>query len=205
MREQAKPGRPREFDEDEALIAIMEVFWAKGFESSSMRDLVDATGLKKGSLYAAFGDKRQLYLKALALYDRLWIDAAVKDLSGGLPPYDRIARFLDAAVTGAPNPGDARGCFVCNAAIDQASVDPAAQAQLTASIGRMGGALGLAVSEFLGEAPDQGAIPTARHLMTVYFGLRVLRRAGAGPGVLEDAKRAALDTLTRRRPASLDN
>ncbi len=67
MREPTTMGRPREFDVDEALTKIMAVFWAKGFEGSSLSDLVAATGLKKGSLYAAFGDKRAMYLKALAL------------------------------------------------------------------------------------------------------------------------------------------
>jgi len=65
MREQTTTmGRPREFDPDTALAAIMEVFWAKGFEGASMRDLVVATGLKKGSLYAAFGDKRAMFIAA---------------------------------------------------------------------------------------------------------------------------------------------
>ena len=67
-------GRPREFDEDEALAKILDVFWAKGFEGTSMSDLETATGLRKGSLYAAFGDKRAMYLKALALYGRTAID-----------------------------------------------------------------------------------------------------------------------------------
>ena len=58
MRERTKMGRPREFDEDEALATIMDVFWKKGFEGATMSDLVTATGLIKGSLYAAFGDKR---------------------------------------------------------------------------------------------------------------------------------------------------
>ena len=58
MREPATVGRPREFDEEIALTEIMNVFWAKGFEGTTLNDLVSATGMKKGSLYAAFGDKR---------------------------------------------------------------------------------------------------------------------------------------------------
>ena len=196
MREQAKPGRPREFDEDAALDDIMEVFWTKGFERASMQELVAATGLKKGSLYAAFGDKRRMYLKSLARYDRLWIDVVVMSLTGGQKPRDRIGAFLQLAVSGAPNPDDMRGCFVCNAAIDQASVDPATQSQVNVSLRRMEDALRVAVAELNEVKPeDAPAVRHARHLMTAYFGLRVLNRAGAGRGVLEDARRAALTAL----------
>ena len=147
MREQAKPGRPREFDEDVALGAIMEVFWKKGFERASTQDLVDATGLKKGSLYAAFGDKRRMYLKSLARYDRLWINALVNGLTDEREPRIRIEAFLQLAVSGAPNPQDMRGCFVCNAAVDQTSVDAATQAQVNVSLQRMEEAICTAVAE----------------------------------------------------------
>ena len=196
MREQAKPGRPREFDEDVALEAIMEVFWTKGFDRASTQDLVEATGLKKGSLYAAFGAKRKMYLKSLARYDRLWIDALVKGLTEGLEPRDRIETFLQLAVSGAPNPDDMRGCFVCNAAIDQTSVDPATQAQVNVSLRRMEDALCVAVAQLCDAVPDDASVVRrARHLMTAYFGLRVLSRAGVGRDALEDAKRAALSAL----------
>ena len=82
MSEPKALGRPREFDEEEALTKILDVFWAHGFSGTSMRDLVDATGLKKGSLYAAFGDKHTIYMKALALYDKTAIDTAVRLLTG---------------------------------------------------------------------------------------------------------------------------
>ena len=93
MREPRAVGRPREFDAEEALAQIMDVFWAKGFEGASMSDLVTATGLKKGSLYAAFGDKRAMYLKALALYDRTAIDRSVRVLTGTAAPETRTAPY----------------------------------------------------------------------------------------------------------------
>ena len=61
-------GRPREFDEGKVLDAAMEVFWRKGFESTTMADLMKATGLHKGSLYQAFGDKHTLFVAALRRY-----------------------------------------------------------------------------------------------------------------------------------------
>lgn len=64
----AQKGRPREFDLDEALAAALRVFWSKGFEGASMADLTEAMGITKPSLYAAFGNKESLFLKALDLY-----------------------------------------------------------------------------------------------------------------------------------------
>ena len=64
-------ARPREFDEDRVKEALTRVFWEKGYEATTMQDLVDATGLLKGSLYGAFGDKQALYMIALAHYDHI--------------------------------------------------------------------------------------------------------------------------------------
>ena len=61
-------ARPREFDIDEALDAAMGVFWERGYEATSMVNLMDATGLHKGSIYKAFEDKHDLFLQALRRY-----------------------------------------------------------------------------------------------------------------------------------------
>ena len=60
MREELAPGRPREFDETQVLRQIMKLFWRGGYEGVSLSDIMTETGLKKGSLYAAYGDKRVL-------------------------------------------------------------------------------------------------------------------------------------------------
>ena len=66
----APRGRPREFDADDALAAALRVFWSKGYEGASMADLTEAMGITKPSLYAAFGNKEQLFRHALDLYER---------------------------------------------------------------------------------------------------------------------------------------
>jgi AcrR family transcriptional regulator len=63
-------GRPREFDVDEALGAALRVFWTKGYEGASLTDLTEAMGVTRPSLYAAFGNKEELFRKALDLYER---------------------------------------------------------------------------------------------------------------------------------------
>jgi TetR/AcrR family transcriptional repressor of nem operon len=61
-------ARPREFDRDVVLETAMDVFWCKGFEGTSIQDLVEATGVNRGSLYGAFGDKETLFAEALDYY-----------------------------------------------------------------------------------------------------------------------------------------
>src|SRR5260370_8021932 len=117
-------GRPREFDPDAALARAMEAFWAKGYEGTSLADLVAATGLNKGSLYAAFGDKRRLYLAAMERYERDGIDRTVAILRDAADPSAAIAAMFDGVIA-AVERRDRRGCLLCNASLDPAPYDPA--------------------------------------------------------------------------------
>ena len=195
MREAKTIGRPREFDEETALAKILEVFWVKGFEGASLSDLVAATGLKKGSLYAAFGDKRAMYLKALALYDRTAIDGAVQLLTAAGTPQKRIGQFLQSAIDAVAVEKDRRGCFLCNASVDQAVLDRQTENAVKASLGRLATALDTALSGLpAGTTDSKRHRAAAQHLLSVYFGLRVLAKAGHPVKALKDAKKAALNS-----------
>ncbi len=87
-------ARPRQFDEQQVIESLMKVFWEKGYEASSMQDLVAASGLLKGSLYGAFGDKQTLYLMALRHYDRTRIQAGI-DTQPSIISGNIKAVFLD--------------------------------------------------------------------------------------------------------------
>jgi len=195
VREPKVMGRPREFDEDEALARIMDVFWEKGFEGTSMTDLETATGLRKGSLYAAFGDKRAMYLKALALYDRTAVDETVRVFSGIDTPERRIGKFLQAPIDAVAVENDRRGCFLCNASIDQAAVDPETQSLVNGSLERLGRVLEKVLSE-LSTKDNNRRRADAQHLLSVYFGLRVLARAGQPIRMLKAAREAALHSFS---------
>lgn len=197
-------ARPREFDTDKALHDMTALFWEYGYDGTSMHDIERATGLRKQSLYRAFGDKRGMYLAALAAYERTEMAESARLLN---LPGDAEARFgrlfgqlIDSAVTG----GDRRGCFLCNAGIDQAPRDPATGKLVTEMMGRIEQTFAAALSA---AAPAAPAAPdpvrhrqTARGLMAGYFGLRVLVKAGAARDLLEDA--AARTLLVLRDPAA---
>lgn len=176
-------ARPREFDLDEALERAMNVFWTKGYEGASLQDLLDAMNIARGSLYKAFQDKRSIYLAALDLYDRVEIQQSVdglRDRSAG-DGATRIRLFLEDARAAVVRRHDRRGCFLCNAAVDQAPVDSEVQAKVHAMMRRME----RAVAEAIGESPQATDWPaerrarTALTLTNTYVGLRVLARSGA--------------------------
>jgi AcrR family transcriptional regulator len=119
-------GRPRAFDEDEVLERAVQVFWRHGFQAASMSELTAAMGLNKPSLYAAFGDKEQLYLRALQRYVERWIAERAEPLESapdGRAAIEGFLRAMAAMFTDAALPG---GCFIVNGTADADSQAPAA-------------------------------------------------------------------------------
>ena len=114
-------GRPREFDEEQALEAAMDVFWEKGFEATSMADLCAATGLHKGSLYQAFGDKHALFMQALKAYaDREFHETAAVAFAHDSP----LASIRAVVGTVCKEALEGKGCLMINSLVELAPHDP---------------------------------------------------------------------------------
>jgi TetR/AcrR family transcriptional regulator, transcriptional repressor for nem operon len=191
-------ARPREFDPDTALESAMQVFWAKGYEATSLDDLCDATGLSRSSLYAAFGDKRDLLLQSLERYsDR---GAARFEAALAVPPIRIALRkllddFIDQIVAG---PGR-RGCFIGNCAAELARGDREAMARVRHSLARNEAIFGAALlqAKARGELPasaDPEAL--ARFLTSGFQGLRLVGKANPDRAVLEDIASVMLRCVT---------
>src|SRR3984957_16068770 len=109
-------GRPREFDTDAALEKAMRLFWAKGYEGTSIADLTETLGISKPSLYAAFGDKQSLFRAALERYAAGPASYVAEAL--GKPTAREVAGHLLRGAadldTDSTNPG---GCLTVNGAI----------------------------------------------------------------------------------------
>jgi len=111
-------GRPRSFDEAEALEKAIQVFWSKGYDGVTIDDLVDGMGVGKPSLYAVFGDKRAIFLRVLKAYAERKGASAAKALLSPQTLRDSLAGFLRYAVESATEKGSARGCLmICVAPI----------------------------------------------------------------------------------------
>ena len=114
-------ARPRSFDTDQALDLARDVFWRKGFQSTSLDDITAATGLAKPSLYAAFGDKNAMFLKVLERYHASIVADAERILNEGASAREAIERWLTGFVPFCSGVKGIRGCLSVNTAADGAS------------------------------------------------------------------------------------
>lgn len=195
-------ARPREFDTDKALREMTLLFWEYGYDGTSMHDIERATGLRKQSLYRAFGDKRAMYLATLAAYERAEIAQSARLLEMPGDAATRFGRLFGEIIESAAAGGDRRGCFLCNASIDQAPLDPATGKLVTDMMGRIERTFSAALSAADAAPADPDRLrKTARGLMAGYFGLRVLVKAGAARDMLEDAAVRTLSILQPPGPA----
>ena len=188
-------ARPREFDIETALRAMMNLFWEFGYEGTSMQMIERATGLRKQSLYRAFGDKRAMYLAALAAYEREEISKSADILTQPGDAATRFGRLFRHLVDQAVDGGDRRGCFLCNAGTDQAPLDAASGRAVSDMVSRVEQVFEKTLRD-AGESKQHSLFgQTARALMTGYFGLRVLVKTGADRETLEDAAHGVLAIL----------
>ena len=113
----------KSFNEEIALEKAMQVFWAKGFEPASIADLLAGTGLNRGSLYNAFGGKKQLFVKTLLKYDRDNRRPLLASLEALDSPTKAIATFFDTVVNETIADQEKKGCFLFNTALEISTHD----------------------------------------------------------------------------------
>ena len=183
-------ARPREFDPGTVLERATRVFWTRGFEHTSLDDLCAATGLNRSSLYAAFGDKRALYLQSLARYEAGSL-ARVRKAFDGRPAREGLRAFLagliDAIVEG---PGR-RGCFIGNCAAEMARLDRSAAARVKQSLER----IEQAFRETLERDGLADARALARFITAGVQGLRLYGKANPDREALEDVAASIVHCL----------
>jgi TetR/AcrR family transcriptional regulator, transcriptional repressor for nem operon len=192
-------ARPREFDEEAVLDAAVQCFWEHGYEATSVRDLIEKTGITGASLYNAFGDKRALYQRAL---DRYVEDSVVDRIRRceALAPREAIGAFFDEIVRRSLDDRKHKGCMLVNAALDVAPNDPGFQRIVAAVLVRV-------EKFFLGRVEAGQADGTitrslaaktlAQHLLGVLMGVRVLARVRPEEALLDGVVSGALALLNR--------
>jgi TetR/AcrR family transcriptional repressor of nem operon len=107
-------GRPRNFDEEKVLSAFVEAFWAKGYERTSTRDLVECAGLSQSSLYNAFGDKRSIYRRSLDHYLTCSVRARIRRLEAVSDAGAAISLFFSEVLERTLSDPLHRGCLLVN-------------------------------------------------------------------------------------------
>jgi TetR/AcrR family transcriptional regulator, transcriptional repressor for nem operon len=199
MRSDTGPGRPREFDFDQAIHDAMNVFWDRGYHGTSLPDLLDGTGLSRGSLYKAFGDKKGLFLAALDCYatEELKAIGEITSKPGSARAAIRESLLCYARLTSGK--AGRRGCLVMATAAEMASHDPEIAARIERMFRRMQDLLASAIirGQATGEVPaDRDERMLARLLLCHIEGMQVLGKVGATAAEMErlvDAIMAVLD------------
>lgn len=193
-------GRPREFDVDTALDRALEVLWTKGYEAASLDDLCEATGLGRSSLYAAFGDKRALYHRALERYEEMAAQRVHDALARPVPIREAIAAFLSRLIDDIVTGSGRRGCFIGNCAAEIARGDREAGAHVRRSLRRIEAAFrdGLARAQARGEIDrDVDLTALARFLTSGIQGLRLVGKANPDRAALDDIAAVMVRCLGR--------
>jgi TetR/AcrR family transcriptional repressor of nem operon len=194
-------ARPRQFEVDTVLDRAMRAFWSRGYAATSIQDLVDQTRLQRGSLYAAFGDKRRLFLAAIDRYDRLVTAKLLAALDGSPSGLEAIRRFFRLKVEWAGAPARPRGCLVTNSATEIGARDRKTATRVETVLGKIEAAFHRAVlrAQKAGEidrARDPRAL--ARFLTSSAQGLSVMAALRPERAMLEDIVDVILAGLERR-------
>lgn len=169
----------KSFDEDDVLVKAMSVFWEKGYESASISDLLDRTGINKGSLYNAFGGKKQLFLKALMKYDQDNRKAVIADLEARDDPKNSIPFLLDNLVAETVADAGKKGCFLINTASEIATHGSEVVDLVTRGLGEMEAFFrrSIEVGQVRGDfSKELDPAATAKALLGVIVAIRVLGR-----------------------------
>lgn len=191
-------ARTKEFDERQALLAAMLVFWEKGYEGTSIQDLERATGLRRTSIYNAFGNKRALFERVLACYKESIMASLFAAMDGAPDIREGIARLLDAALDVNYDDEYPGGCLVVLSVVESGQHDAASRASLEQSMQelRQGLQNRIARAKKRGELPDHlDAGATATTIATVMAGMMVLGKAHFPRSTLKKTVNSVLSLL----------
>ena len=177
-------GRPLEFDPDAALAAAMRLFWAQGYEATSLQALLDRMGIARSSFYQAFGSKRELFMRSVERYRAELVADLREQLAASGSGMGFLRATLASVADDARGRGRRRGCLVFNSAAEFGQADKQVAARIAASIDAFAAVFADAVRRAQREGDiDSGkdAELLGRHIVCAMSGLRTLAKAGAEP------------------------
>jgi AcrR family transcriptional regulator len=188
-------GRPRVFDPDEALDKALQIFWNRGYEGTSLAELTETLGVNKPSLYAAFGNKEELFMKALSKYTTGPV-AFVRDVVNEPTARAVAQRFLYEAAEFLTQPSHPKGCMVVQGALsggESAEMVKKVLIQYRAAYEKL-------LTKRFEQAKSDGDLPSdaspqalAKYLATLHQGMSVQATSGASKEELLAIADLALD------------
>jgi TetR/AcrR family transcriptional repressor of nem operon len=197
-REAGVVARVREFNPRVALDKAMRLFWRKGYAETSVRDLVEHTGVAHAGLYAAFGGKRELYRAALEHYDATFGNFLIGPLERPDASRPEIEAFFATILDAVKKKRFVDGCFMCNTAVEFGNESDDIVLKSKDNVERMtaGFRNALKQAHVRGQVrADLEPAATASFLTSVFHGIAVLARAKAPTRRIEESVHMALRVL----------
>ena len=194
-------GRPRSFDKDIALEKAMKLYWKHGYANTSLVDLTEELGLTKPSLYAAFGDKEQLFISALELYAQQQLRSSLELLTEPTQPLQqRLRNYLKSVARVFTQPASPGGCLMVNSTCEFAAAGMPEQAK--AFLSELSQAQKQRLVDFFAAEKANGTLQTksspmalALFLMSINSGLAVRARSGVPLEELDEMIEHAVETF----------
>ena len=200
----ASVGRPRAFDKEVALEKALEVFWRKGYDGTSLADLTEAMGINKPSMYSTFGNKDQLFLQAIELYENrpcAFFEPALEEPTA----HEFVKKMLYGAAASFADSSHPQGCVIVQGALSCSETASAVKEALLER--RREGEQ--RVCERLQRAQEEGDIPAttnvpalARYLGTVIQGMAIQANNGATPQELSEVADLAMSAMPPITPSA---
>jgi len=191
-------ARLREFDTEEVLDRAMDVFWRQGYEATSVSNLLEATGLQKGSLYQAFGDKHSLFMTVLERYMAHGEELAER-IFREVPAGEAVATWISTMHQESERVGCERGCFLWNTTSELAPHDSEVRVLLNAHFTRMS----VRITDVIRRGQAEGAYRTdvsaeslTTFLMTAAAGIVAMNKGEFTAACPKEIPHLVLSTLT---------
>jgi len=191
-------ARTKDFDEDEVLKKAVNLFWLKGYNATSMQDLVDGLGISRSSLYDTYGDKLTLYIKALESYQRENTASFNNIINAGLTAKEAIRKILEMIISGLLSDLSQKGCFMVNAEVEIGTHDPEVSKVICANDQQVEDAFYVIIKK----GQDAGEIKNttdaralARFTFNTVKGIRVTSKSTNDKSVFDDIVNMTLSVL----------
>jgi TetR/AcrR family transcriptional regulator, transcriptional repressor for nem operon len=184
----------RQFDEQDVIAIALDVFWRKGLHDATMQDLAAATGVQRGSLYNAYGDKETIFLRAFDQYAEQFLETAADALARG-GSAARLRNFFAVIIANMTSGSPPRGCLTTRTALDAAISSAAVRRRVQSLLSRLERLIAEAISSAPGTLPAIEVSRLARVVLTFTRGLAVMERAGYSRKQLKEAAATFVDAL----------
>jgi TetR/AcrR family transcriptional regulator, transcriptional repressor for nem operon len=185
----------RQFDEQAMIATALDVFWRKGLHDATMQDLAVATGVQRGSLYNAYGDKEAIFQRAFDQYARQLMEACGQALAEGEDIAARLRSFLDLLIVNMTSGTPPRGCLTTRTALDVAISSPAVRQRVQGVLSRLEELVAQTIRSAADRRLAANSNRLARVVVTFTRGLAVMERAGYSRKQLRESAATFVDAI----------